>query len=47
MKNKKDNIGLYEPSEEEQERCQEQGIACEFGICSECVIGSRKGDNVY
>ena len=45
---KGDNIGLYEPSEEEKEKCQEQGIACDFGICSECIIGSGKGDiNVY
>ena len=47
-KAKEDDIGLYEPSEEEQEKCQEQGISCDFGICSECIIGSGKGDiNVY
>lgn len=44
---KRDNIGLYEPDEEEQEKCQEQGISCDFGICSECIIGSGKGNNVY
>lgn len=38
------NIGLYEPNEEESENCQ-NGISCDFGICSECVIGSGKGEN--
>ena len=45
---KGDNIGLYEPSEEEMNKCQNQEISCDFGICSECIIGSRTGDfNVY
>lgn len=47
-KAKEDDIGLYEPNQEEQEKCKEQGISCDFGICSECIIGSGKGDiNVY
>ena len=41
LENKKEeNIGLYEPDEIEQENCI-NGISCEFGICSECVIGSE------
>lgn len=40
---KEDNIGLYEPTQEEQERCLIDNVSCEFGICSECIIGSREG----
>ena len=45
---KGDNIGLYEPTDEEIERCQNGEESCDFGICSECIIGSGKGEiNVY
>lgn len=43
----KSSIGLYEPTEEEQINCLENGLACEFGICSECIIGSEGSSNVY
>lgn len=39
---KENNVGLYEPDEEEREKCQ-NGISCDFGICSECSIGSSEG----
>lgn len=45
---KGDNIGLYEPTDEEIEKCQNGEESCDFGICSECVLGSGKGEiNVY
>ena len=43
----KNSIGLYEPSEEEQINCLESGISCEFGICSECIIGLKGENDVY
>ena len=35
-------IGLYNPPQIEKDKCQ-KGISCNFGICSECVIGVTKG----
>lgn len=35
---------MWEPSEKEAEACLEFGQACEYGICSECVIGN--GGNI-
>lgn len=35
--------GLYSPPEIEQEECM-KGIPCNFGICSECIMGTQKED---
>lgn len=32
---------MWEPSEKEMEDC-ENGIACSYGICSECILGGGK-----
>jgi hypothetical protein len=34
--------GVYEPTIEEQTRCVNYGISCEYGICSECCINKEK-----
>lgn len=29
---------MYEPDERTQKKCN-SGVACEYGICSECILG--------
>ena len=44
IEDKNENIGFYEPTEQEIIDCTENNISCDFGICQECIIGSERRD---